>query len=120
MGVSVGTLSIHLRLSLNRTYSVREKGKTDGAANGTYYAAYVFPPPSSCGSFVDLASDMSTLRKYESLKGKRKLPVGRTTKFHIPMDSLLKIDAMSGSLLAAVESLDKIYMDVFLTNFPVL
>ena len=45
MGVSVSTLSIHLRLSLNGMYSVREKGKTDGAANGTYYAAYVFPPP---------------------------------------------------------------------------
>ena len=44
MGVSVGTLSIYLRPTLNRTYSVREKGKTDGAANGTYYAAYVFLP----------------------------------------------------------------------------
>ena len=24
---------------------MREKGKTDGASNGTYYAAYVYPPP---------------------------------------------------------------------------
>ena len=24
---------------------MRERGKFDGSANGTYYAAYVFPPP---------------------------------------------------------------------------
>ena len=43
--VLVSTLSIHLTPTLNRIYSVREKGKTDGASNGTYYAAYVYPPP---------------------------------------------------------------------------
>ena len=43
--VLVSTLSIHLMPKLNHIYSVREKGKTDGASNGTYYAAYVYPPP---------------------------------------------------------------------------
>ena len=45
MGVLVGTLSIHLTLTLNPLYSVRERGKFDGSANGTYYAAYVFALP---------------------------------------------------------------------------
>ena len=43
---------------------------------------------------------MSTLKKYESLKGKRKPPLGSKKKVHISMDSLLKIDAAAGSLLA--------------------
>ena len=43
---------------------------------------------------------MSTLKRYESLKGKRKLPLGSKKKVHISMDSLLKIDAAAGSLLA--------------------
>jgi hypothetical protein len=60
---------------------------------------------------------MSTLKKYESLKGRRKLPHGTTTKVHIPEDSLLKIDAMSGSLLAD-DSLDGVYMDDWMTFIP--
>ena len=62
---------------------------------------------------------MSTLKKYESLRGKRKLPLETTMKLHIPMDSLLKTDAMSGSLLAD-NSLDRDYMDDFLPNHAVI
>ena len=100
-------LSIHFTLTSKRIYLVREKGKTDGASNGTYYAAYDFPP-SSCSNWLIWCSDTSTLRKYEFLKGKRKLPPDRTTKVHIPKDSLLKIDVMSGSLLAD-DSLDRLH-----------
>ena len=68
MGVSVGTPSIHLILTPNRRCSVREKGKTDGAWNGTYYTVNDFP--SFCVNWLIWRSDMSTLTKYGSLKGK--------------------------------------------------
>jgi hypothetical protein len=61
---------------------------------------------------------MSTLRKYEFLKGRKKLPNGGTTKVHISKDYLSKIDAVDGSLLAD-DSLNRVYMDD-LPNFPVL
>jgi hypothetical protein len=62
---------------------------------------------------------MSTLKKYESLKGKRKLPRGRTTKVPFPVDSLLKTDALAGSLLV-VDLMERVYMDDLLPNFLVL
>ena len=68
MGVSVGTLSIYLILTPNYIYLVKEKGKTDGASNGTYYTVNDFP--SSCVNWLIWRSDTSTLTKYGSLKGK--------------------------------------------------
>ena len=59
-----------------------------------------------------MALGTSTSKKYESLKEKRKLPHGRTMKLHIRMDSLLKIDAISGSLLAD-DSLDNVTLTTF-------
>ena len=74
----VGTLSIQLILTPNHIYLVREKGKIDGASNGTYYTVNDFPP--SCINWLIWRSDTAaTLRKYESLKEKRKLCHERTT-----------------------------------------
>ncbi|PPQ89413.1 hypothetical protein CVT25_002231 [Psilocybe cyanescens] len=68
------------------TPQVREKGKTDGASNGTYYTAYVY------------------FEKVRIFEDKKKVRRANATKSHVHQDYLGRMNTMGGILWADNET----------------